>query len=286
MSVESFRGPGGATLSYRYDDFTDPWKDSPTVVLAHGFGRNSNMWYRWVPPLSAHFRVVRPDLRGWGLSKVPAGTYQNSLDALALDASTLLDHLRVEKAVWIGEATGALTGVMLSTLVPERLHALGVMGAPLKPDDLPGLHPSKDTPNWEALDFRESMDYMRTKGMRAWTRAILPESRWINEYSPEYLEWYVDQMAQEDPFLAAEFRRGMIEVNMIPRIKEIGVPVLWVEGSPNSGLLPEWRQVLENNPGIRLVQVQGSGSGIGYVNPEGCLAEVKSFLLELRIWPD
>ena len=196
---------------------------------------------------------------------------------------TLLDHLNVEKAVWIGEATGALTGVMLSTLVPERLHALGVMGAPLKPDDLPGLHPAKDTPNREALDFRESMDYMRARGMRAWTRATVPETRWINELPPGYLEWYLNQMAQEDPLLTAEFRRGMIEVNMIPRIKDIGVPVLWVEGDPGSGLLPEWRQVLESNPRIRLVQVQGSGSGIGYVNPEGCIAEVKRFLLELYV---
>ena len=128
-------------LYYRYDDFTDPWEDSATIILAHGFGGFSNRWYRWVPRLSPHFRVVRPDLRGWGLSKVPANTYENSLDALALDAITLLEHLEVEKVVWIGEATGALTGVMLAVLVPERLSALVVTGAPLKPDDLPGLHP-------------------------------------------------------------------------------------------------------------------------------------------------
>ena len=35
MSIESFRGPGGAQWRNRYDDFTDPWKDTPTVVLAH-----------------------------------------------------------------------------------------------------------------------------------------------------------------------------------------------------------------------------------------------------------
>ena len=107
----------------------------------------------------------------------------------------------------------------------------------------------------------------------------------MNESPPEYMAWYIEQMAQEDPLLAAEFRRGMIDVNMIPLIKEIGVPVLWVEGDRNPGLLPAWRQVLENNPSIRLVQVEGLGSGIGYLNPDGCIAEVKSFLVEVGVWP-
>ena len=66
MSVESFRGPGGASLYYRYDDFTDPWEKRPIVILAHGHPRNSNMWYAWVPGLARDFRVVRPDLRGLG----------------------------------------------------------------------------------------------------------------------------------------------------------------------------------------------------------------------------
>ena len=34
MSIESFRAPGGAQLHYRYDDFTDPWKDAPTMALS------------------------------------------------------------------------------------------------------------------------------------------------------------------------------------------------------------------------------------------------------------
>ena len=44
MSVENFRGPGGAQLYYRYDDFTDPWEDALTAVLCHGHPRNSNLW--------------------------------------------------------------------------------------------------------------------------------------------------------------------------------------------------------------------------------------------------
>ena len=295
MSIESYRAPGGATLYYRYDDFTDPWKDSPTVIMAHGFGGRSSKWYKWVPPLSPHFRVVRVDLRGLGLSKLPIEMYRNSyvkgvytssrVESLALDAIALMDHLKVEKVVWIGEHTGALTGVMLSILVPERLHALCVMGAPLKPMDIPAFQAAEIAPNPEALGFRESTDYMRSRGMRAWGLATEQARRQENGFSPEYNKWQQDEMAQEDPLNVAEFRRGMLEVNMIPIMKDIAVPTLWVDADRNPVLTPTWRQVIESQPKIRLVHVPWSGYGVGYGNSEACIAEVKSFLLGLGVWP-
>ena len=71
--------PDGAKLHYRVDDFTDPWTTPETVVLLHGYVRNSNFWYAWVPVLARYFRIVRPDLRGCGLSPPPAEGFQWSL---------------------------------------------------------------------------------------------------------------------------------------------------------------------------------------------------------------
>jgi 3-oxoadipate enol-lactonase len=59
---------GKPTLHYRVDDYTDPWRATPTIVLQHGFGRSSQFWYSWVPYLSRFYKVVRPDLRGLGAS--------------------------------------------------------------------------------------------------------------------------------------------------------------------------------------------------------------------------
>ena len=97
MSVESYRGPGGAQLHYRYDDFTDPWEDAPTAVLCHGHPRNSNLWYEWVPLLSRRLKVARIDLRGLGLSRVPVETFKNSIESRLLDALALFEHLKQNK---------------------------------------------------------------------------------------------------------------------------------------------------------------------------------------------
>ena len=53
-------------LHYYEDDFSDPWRAAPAILLQQGFSRNGQFWYTWVPLLSREFRVFRPDLRGMG----------------------------------------------------------------------------------------------------------------------------------------------------------------------------------------------------------------------------
>ena len=60
--------PGKPTLHYTIDDFTDPWKPAPTVLLQHGYARNSGFWFSWVPYLARFYRIARMDLRGHGES--------------------------------------------------------------------------------------------------------------------------------------------------------------------------------------------------------------------------
>ena len=47
-------------LHYVIDDFTDPWRNAPYLILQHGNGRSSAFWYRWVPYLARFYKVVRP----------------------------------------------------------------------------------------------------------------------------------------------------------------------------------------------------------------------------------
>ena len=53
-------------MSYELDDFSDPWRQSETIWIQHGFGRNLRFWQHWVPLLAGHLRVLRRDMRGHG----------------------------------------------------------------------------------------------------------------------------------------------------------------------------------------------------------------------------
>ena len=50
------------------DYFGEAWRSPETVMLVHGVAESSRAWFAWVPHLARHFRLLRPDLRGFGRS--------------------------------------------------------------------------------------------------------------------------------------------------------------------------------------------------------------------------
>ena len=64
--MPSLRVAPDLDMFYLIDDYTDPWKKSESVLMLHGLAKSSAAWFAWVPYLARHFRVVRPDMRGFG----------------------------------------------------------------------------------------------------------------------------------------------------------------------------------------------------------------------------
>jgi len=94
----------------------------PAVVLIHGFPLNRAMWKPQENELTAAgFRVISPDLRGFGRSESPEGPYSMSL--LADDIIALLDRLGIGKAVFGGMSMGGYVLFNLLERYPERAKA-------------------------------------------------------------------------------------------------------------------------------------------------------------------
>ena len=90
-------GPSGEDFFYREDWFGEPWRKPETAVLIHGNDELSIVWYAWMPRMAREFRVLRPDLPGFGRSLVPAG-FEWSLPSLATFVVHVLDKAGVESA--------------------------------------------------------------------------------------------------------------------------------------------------------------------------------------------
>jgi len=96
--------------------------NGPVVVLLHGFPLSRDMWEPQVEPLvRAGYRLVTPDLRGFGESEVPEGPYSMSL--FADDVVELLDHLEIDRAVIGGMSMGGYILLNLLERYPERVVA-------------------------------------------------------------------------------------------------------------------------------------------------------------------
>ncbi|MFJ5881353.1 alpha/beta fold hydrolase [Kitasatospora cineracea] len=101
------------------------------VVLLHGGGPGATGWSNYSPnieALSRHFRVIAPDLPGWGESDpVDFATYDH-VDAVC----QLLDAMGIEKAAFVGNSMGGHTALRLAAERPERVSHLITMGPPIQ----------------------------------------------------------------------------------------------------------------------------------------------------------
>lgn len=107
------------------------------VVLIHGFPLNRQMWQPQLAPVAeAGFRIVTPDLRGFGESDAPAGGY--SMDVFADDIVALLDTLKIEQAVVGGMSMGGYVVMNLLERYPDRVRAACFIATRANADDEAG----------------------------------------------------------------------------------------------------------------------------------------------------
>jgi pimeloyl-ACP methyl ester carboxylesterase len=106
----------------------------PLVVLAHGFPDLALTWRLQVPALvAAGFRVVAPDMRGYGASSRPEPVEAYRSDVLGDDLVGLLDREGVERAHVVGHDWGAASVWPLGLTHPERLLSLTGISVPYAP---------------------------------------------------------------------------------------------------------------------------------------------------------
>lgn len=99
--------------------------DRPTVLLLHGFPSSSHMYRDLMPRLAGEFRVIAPDLPGFGLTEVPAGRgYAWRFDTIAETMARFTEALGLRRYALYVFDYGAPTGLRMALRNPERVAAI------------------------------------------------------------------------------------------------------------------------------------------------------------------
>src|SRR5277367_3617342 len=99
--------------------------DAPVILLLHGFPTSSFQYRELIPRLADRYRVIAPDLPGFGFTEVPEQRhYKYTFDALANTILAFTDALHLKRYALYVFDYGAPTGFRLAMAHPERVTAI------------------------------------------------------------------------------------------------------------------------------------------------------------------
>jgi epoxide hydrolase A/B len=249
------------------------------VVLIHGF---PELWYSWRHQLTrlagAGYRVLAPDMRGYGDSSIPRALEAYDVVELAGDIVGLLDDIGAERAVIAGHDWGANVAWHFALFHPERTAAVAGISVPLVPRaPSPPLaimreHLGED---FYIVWFQEPgvADEALARDVR---RTILTPAVWDaawaeREEFPRVPDWMLedDVAVYVAAFERTGFTGGLNWYRNIDRNWErtagvadntIDVPALFMVGTRDSTY--KWMTpgaTAHRIPGLRIVEVDGAG---------------------------
>jgi 3-oxoadipate enol-lactonase len=248
--------------------------DAFPVVLIHGFPFSHEMWDPQIDLLRDRFRVIAYDLRGHGMSGIGDGQY--TLEFFVDDLLGLLDHLKIEKAVFCGLSMGGYIALRSIERNAERVAALILADTQAKADS-----------NEAKLKRSAAIKSVKTNGVKAYAEGFVksiftPQTLTSNRASYEKIKQLIEKnqpLGICGALLALASRTDTTEA-----LSGIKVPTLILVGENDVLTPPSASQEMRNRiPQSNYHMIQNAAHLSNLENTEEFNKYVFSFLRTLEI---
>jgi 3-oxoadipate enol-lactonase len=272
VSMPIVSRPHHPNINYTLDDYTDPWRHAPYLILQHGFGRSGKFWYSWVPYLARWYKVIRPDVRGLGESSADfdldrAFTVENCI----ADLVAIIDQLGAQSVHYCGESMGGILGMVLAATHPKRIRTLALVSTP--------VHLNETTKTTYALGHKSEAEAQQAMGMKAWVAATNRTTRFPANADPKLLEWYERAFAANNPDVQAAMSRCMHATSALPYLSRIEAPVLGLYPSAGPITSAEQEAMLQDHiPNLSMLHLPSDFHKIQLMFPRTCATHLLHFI--------
>lgn len=254
-------------ISMRYD--VQGAAEAPAVVLHHPLATDLTFWDELTAALLPRYRVVRFDARGHGRSEAPTGRYQ--FETLAADVVSLMDHVGVAKAAYIGLSMGGMVAHYLGLLHPQRFNSLVIVSST-----------SRVAPEFRSL-WVDRVKVAREKGMASQVEPAM--ARWVAEATkrdkPELVKRFAN-MIESTPLEGYAGWCGAIELlDVTDKLGAIKLPVRVIVGDLDPATPIAASEVIHKAiPGSDLVILTGVSHMLSSEDPAAFHGVVLPFLAQ------
>jgi pimeloyl-ACP methyl ester carboxylesterase len=261
-----------------YIDWPGP-KNAPVLLCVHGLTRNARDFDALATSLSAHYRVVCPDMPGRGDSAWLADPADYAYPLYLSDIAALVARLDVETLDWVGTSMGGIIGLLFAALpgAPRRRMVINDVGPFIPKEGLQriatyvGLDPS--FPDVGALETALRMVFA--------SFGPLTDAQWqhMAAHSARRKEDGSIGLAY-DPRIAEAFKQGPIaDFDLWMQWDKITCPVLVLRGAQSDILRRSDAEAMtQRGPHARLVEFAGMGHAPALM-AEDQIAIIRDFLL-------
>ena len=240
-----------------------------TVVLVHEMGGSLDSWDEVVPFLSDRYRVLRYDMRGFGMSEKIFGEF--TLDDAISDLTGFLDALNVSGPVaLVGCAVGAGVTLRVAAQRPDQVKALIAMA------------PATEIPAERVERAQQFPAKLAEKGMRRMVYEDIAPANYPKELQTDPVRYqrFIAQQSSVDPDSFSATFMMLLGGSYQPYFKLISCPTLIVAGEHDKGRSPEIVEpVAKGIPGAKF-KVVPAGHFMAVQTPEIVGQMISDFLTE------
>jgi 3-oxoadipate enol-lactonase len=258
----------------RIDDIQMAYTDAgmgPPLALLHGYPFNRSLWNEQVAALSDSYRVIAPDLRGFGESDASDGPA--TMNRMAQDVAQLLDQLEIPRAAVGGLSMGGYVALAFYKQFPARVSALVLADTRAQAD-------SEEAKQKRAQQAEKAL----AEGMAGIADAMLPKLLTPETVSkhPEIVKRVRDMMLKTKPQGTAAALMGMAERDdQTELLSQIAAPTLILVGAEDA-ITPvaDSEKMHSAIAGSRLVVLDNAGHVSNLERTELFNASLSEFLSE------
>ncbi|MHA7966958.1 alpha/beta fold hydrolase [Paenibacillus sp. CAU 1782] len=201
-----------------------------TLVFAHGFGCDQDMWRHIVPAFEQNYRIVLFDYVGSGKSQLDLYDHNkyNDLKGYAQDVLDVLEALELKNTIFVGHSVSGMIGMLASICNPDYFSNIIMIGSsPRYMNEQPGYYGGFDK-----KDIDELLNMMQLNFI-GWASYLAPIVMQNNDRK-ELTEELEQTFCSRDPHIARQFAEVTFYSDCRSRLDEASVPTLILQCSDDS----------------------------------------------------